>query len=398
MFDHGLSEDLWPARTGPREDELLSSWLVRLAMRHGLKLHTFCSMAWPKKSIWNRDPDKSADEELITVLSARTGCPVERAGAATLAAYEGRLYERHNPYGNTPWIMPVGVYHRTRRHFGLQFCPRCLDEDREPYYRRGWRLAFVTFCEQHRVPLSDRCPRCFEAVNFHRDEMGHRDQAMAHSLTRCHACKFDLRRTDAEPITKNEDARVVEFQERLAEALRRGWIEVPLHGPVYSHLYFTVLHQLMRLCAAGKKSAALREAVGRALKLEPPGFLTTGRDIERMGIGARRRALDMARHLLEEWPHRFVRLCRENKVWSSVLLRDLEPVPWFYWGVIYEHLYRVSYTPSDQEIRSAIAHLKRRGASLCKKSISRCLGTNNDVFRKRKSGSALAMHFVRLDC
>lgn len=386
VFDNGLEKGLWPARTGPQPDELLSSWLVRLAMAHGLKLHTFCSMAWPKKSIWNRDIDKSADGELIAVLSERTGCGRERVGATTLAAYEGWLYERHNPNGNTLWVMPVGVYHRTRRNFGLQFCPRCLGEDREPYYRRSWRLAFITFCEVHHSSLLDRCPKCGEPVNFHRDEMGRRDQAMARSLTRCHACKFDLRRSESGPITTQADERVFEFQKALAKVMQLGWVEIPPHGAIYSHLYFTVVHHLMRLCAMGEKSAVLREAVslevyeGTPAPRSPP----TGRDVERMGVAARRRALDMARHLLDGWPHGFIRLCQKNKVWSSVLLRDLEPAPFWYWSVIHAHLYRISYVPSEQEILSAISHLNRKGVPLCKKSISRCLGTNNDVFRKRK--------------
>ena len=96
----------------------------------------------------------------------------------------------------------------------------------------------------------------------------------------------------------------------------------------------------------------------------------------------------MARYLLDEWPGRFVRLCETYKVWSATLLRELEPVPFWYWRVVHDHLYRVSYTPSDEEVRSAISHLKSRGVTPCKKSISRCLGTN-DVFRKRKTRGPL---------
>ena len=40
-YDTGLSGRLWPAHVKPQQDELLSSWLVRLAMAHGVKLHTF---------------------------------------------------------------------------------------------------------------------------------------------------------------------------------------------------------------------------------------------------------------------------------------------------------------------------------------------------------------------
>src|SRR5947209_15013384 len=126
-------------------------------------------MAWPHKSIWNRDIYKSADAEVLRTLSEKTATPAERVRATTLAAYEGMLYEKHNHFGPTAWIMPVGVYHRTRRQFGLQYCPRCLADDKDPYYRRRWRLAFMVLCETHHTLLLDRCPRCGAAVNFHRN-------------------------------------------------------------------------------------------------------------------------------------------------------------------------------------------------------------------------------------
>lgn len=386
MFDHGLTENLWPARSKPQPDELLSSWIVRLAMAHGLKLHTFCSMAWPKRSIWNRDIDKSADEGLLKVLAEHTGYHIEQIRETTLSAYEGWLYERHNPYGNTLWLMPVGVYHRTRRQFGLQFCPRCLSEDQEPYYRRNWRLAFVTFCEHHSVSLLDRCPKCYEAINFHRDEMGHRSQLTAYSLTRCHSCKFDLRRADASQATEIRGECLILFQEMLMAAMRRGWIEVPSYGAIHSHLYFTVLRQLMRVCATGKQAFTLRDAI----RIEfgtgsvAPVFLNKSRDIEHLAVCERRGLLDVARCLLEEWPDRFIHLCHKYKVWSSVLLRDLTLAPFWYWNVIHEHLYRAAYVPSNQEIHSAIAYLNSNAMPLNKKSITRCLGGKNDVFRKRK--------------
>lgn len=382
----GLSGKVWPAHVKPRQDELLSSWLVRLAAAHSLKLHTFCTLVWTRrKQIWNRDIDKCADLSLLDVLVEKTSTPPARAARTTLAAYEGYLYERHNPYGNTRWIMPVGVYHRTRRRYGLQFCPRCLAEDSDPYYRRAWRLAFITFCERHRSPLLDRCPRCAAAVNFHRSELGDRRKWVAESVTLCHACRYDLRATPTARVERPADCRVLEFQGRLTGAMRRGWIEVGGYGNVYSHLYFTVLHQLMKVCATGKRAAGLREAVRRELNIKGPPTLTKScRDIEQLDVGMRRGLLDMARHLLGEWPGRFIRLCETYNVWSAALLRELVPAPFWYWQVIHDHLYRVSYTPSDEEIRSAIRYITRAGGIPYQKAISKCLGMS-DVFRKRKT-------------
>src|SRR5436305_9376665 len=106
----GISRTLWPLHIKPNQDELLSSWLTRLGMAHGMKLHTFCAVIWPHKQIWNRDIDKSADEELIDVLSLKTAVSRADVVKTTLAAYESYVYERHNPKGNTLWIMSLGIY------------------------------------------------------------------------------------------------------------------------------------------------------------------------------------------------------------------------------------------------------------------------------------------------
>lgn len=387
MPEEGPSGDLWPVHVKPQEDELLSSWLVRLARGHGVKLHTFCSVIWPGGQVWNRDIDKCAGESLLSVLTRRTGTSGAAVAETTLRAYQGRVYEKHNPLGNTTWIMPVGVYHRTRKRFGLQFCPRCLAEAAEPYYRRSWRLAFVTFCEIHHVPLFDRCPQCRAPVNFHRYELGDRNRVTAESITLCYACRYDLRETSVAPVEGPAECRVLEFQKSLTKMVGQGWAWVEGHGAVYSHLYFTVLRQMMKVFATGRRATALRECVNRALATGTPAPTLTrrDRDIERLGVGERRKLLDMALYLLTEWPWRFIHLCKTYRVWSAALLRELNPAPFWYWRVIHDHLYRIPYTPSDEEIRSAIAYLNRRGIPLNKKHISRCLGTNNDVFRKRKT-------------
>lgn len=354
-------------------------------MSHGLKLHVFTSITWRGKSIWNRDIDKSVDTEVLDVLSARTGISLEHVKGTTLAAYEGRVYEKHNPNGNTLWIMPVGIYHRTRQKFGLQFCPICLAEDKEPYFRRRWRLAFVTLCDEHRIALLDRCSACGASVNFHRDELGDRNKRVASSMTLCHSCGRDLREaaTHCEMPTVSESE--VKFQRMLMEAIGEGWVEVSRGGATYSHLYFAVLHQLMRILATGKKAVVLREAVGRACNEDfvAPVFETKNRDIERLKIGDRRRLLNMARYLLDDYPHRLISICTANRIWSATLLRDLKPAPFWYWDVIHEHLYRISYYPSDAEIDAALVYMLKRKLTLNEKALSRWLGVRA-VFRKRK--------------
>lgn len=371
----GLSGKLWPVHIKPLEDELLSSWLVRLARAHGLRLHTFCDLAWWHKAIWNRDIDKSADEEILRVLSEKTATPIERVRQTTLAAYEGWLYEKHNSYGNTRWIMPVGVYHRTRKRPGLQYCPMCLREDEDPYFRRRWRLAFVTLCERHGRLLLDRCPRCRAPVNFHRNQVDMK------SITVCFGCGFDLCKAGRhQQICRFFHARE---QQILMDIARRGWIEVPDSGLVYSHLWFDVLHQLMKLLLMGRGTQCLYRLVVKSMANQGVHTRPMIKEVERLEADDRTRLIVMATWLLDQWPRRFIDACGESDILSSVLFRDMKQVPFWYWAVVHGNLYEPSYVVSDEEVRSATAYLLSVGKKPKERTISRLLGVGQ-VFRKRR--------------
>lgn len=353
-------------------------------MAHGLKLHTFCTLLWGKRSIWNRDIDKSADEAMLTELARRTGTPLSRIKATTLADYEGGLYERHNARGNTCWIMPLGIYHRVRRMHGIQYCPRCFDEDKQPYFRREWRLAFATVCTKHRCLLYDACPRCDAVINFHRDDLGERNKQVATGMARCFICKFDLRAVCSFPL-RDIYGDSSEYQLSLMRALSEGWIDVSSKQRVYALLYFPVLRQLMKVIATRRGLrllAALCREVGMATFA--PLFPTGRTDIESLRVAERHQLKALASYLLEDWPDRFIGICITERIWSSTLLRDLEAAPFWYWSVIHAWLYRTSYCASDEEIVSAITYIGRSGGVAYQKAISDLLGAQN-VFRKRKT-------------
>lgn len=357
-------------------------------MAHGLKLHTFCTLLWGKQPIWNRDIDKCADGRILTVLECRTGATHERILATTLAAYEGKLYERHNALGNTFWIMPLGIYHRVRRMHGVQFCARCLAEDKEPYFRRTWRLALATVCIKHRCTLYDACPRCDAPVNFHRDELGERGKQVATTMARCFVCRFDLRESSISAACEVCDDSL-KYQSGLIEAMESGWIEVAGQR-TYALLYFPVLHQLMKILAVsrgGRLLAALCRETGTPPLM--PIFPTGRTDIESLRTPVRHQIKMLAAYLLDDWPERFIRICSVGRVWSSTLLRDFESAPFWYWSIVREHLYRKSYCAADTEVASAIAHINGSGGIPYQKAISHLLGAR-DVFRKRKTFTAFS--------
>jgi hypothetical protein len=197
----GFSSPLWPIRYKPLPDELLSSWLVRLAHGHGLKVQTFCNIIFGNRhQVWNRDIDRLGPEWLVHELSARTGTPPEIAYGTTLRAYEGLLYPIFKLSGALQWIQTLKMYHRKWEGFGLQFCSECLRTGPEPYFRKPWRVTFNTICVTHQCMLQDRCPNCGGGVAFHRKDMGQNEPSVGDSLAACHQCGFDLSKAAPTPI------------------------------------------------------------------------------------------------------------------------------------------------------------------------------------------------------
>lgn len=208
----GVSQMRWPLPTGPHEDELLTSFLVRAAHRHGLSPYHFCAFHFPGVPVWSRDIDHSASDALIAVVAVKAGLPPARVAQTTLRSAEV-LLRQGEACGLAPWINRVGIYHRLRRRWGLQYCPDCLAE--QLALRRAWRMSFIVACSRHRRLLQDACPRCDAPLAIHRQML---------SAQLCHQCSHVLGRTPQDLNTPIDE--VLQAQSYFERALRNGSTQV----------------------------------------------------------------------------------------------------------------------------------------------------------------------------
>ena len=186
---------LWPNHFKPLPDELLGSWIVRLAHAHGYKVEWVSQrFVGRDASLWTRDADKDASPQLRSALRAVTAATDAQIDSTTLKAYEGYVSGRVTINGRSSWIAPITVFHRARLRAGLSCCSLCLACDEQPYYRRAWRLSFNTVCARHGVDLIDGCPRCRAALTPHRLDIGPDGFSPKRGLmARCAGCGYDLR-------------------------------------------------------------------------------------------------------------------------------------------------------------------------------------------------------------
>ena len=193
-----------------------------------------------------------------------------------------------------PWLNSVGIYHRKRKGFGLQYCPQCLAEG--AFYKKEWRLSFVTACLDHNCSLSDCCGRCQAPICFHRNDA---------LMLNCWCCGF--------PLGKPASAYDSGLEERIAgqRMLMRLLNEQSANvgfSPIGSPPYFAGISLLLRTI---KTKLA---HVDKASLVYPPIVHCAGERIELQRLGSRAEQCRVVFRLLNGWPESLVELGAELRL------------------------------------------------------------------------------------
>lgn len=158
---------LLPFRPKPKQDELLSSWLVRLARGYRMRIDDFLSSTDIGAYIRSFDCDRIRSGGLFALLCDRTGTAHVRLPFSD--AVESRS-------ANWSWLIPLGRSGRNTQSVGFQICPLC-----------GFRIHSYAFSLFGLRRACDEVDGTFE---------------------RCDRCSFDLRSAvpGQQPLFQHENA------------------------------------------------------------------------------------------------------------------------------------------------------------------------------------------------
>ncbi|WP_392713372.1 TniQ family protein [Rhizobium ruizarguesonis] len=169
----------WPIITTPQPDELLSSWLHRLAYSNGVPARAFARVLGLNSGMWSAALDLRLPIDVANQLQTYAGVSLHQLTTMTLShTLPNQL------------LLPLRNSRRRDRSTWLQFCSQCLADDAHPYFRRRWRLATRVACDTHGSRLRDRCPSC-------RSHVAAFDQSELVPQHYCALCGYDLRRASA---------------------------------------------------------------------------------------------------------------------------------------------------------------------------------------------------------
>lgn len=362
----------FPLKLRPQEDELLSSWLIRLALLHRTMPSTFTNLYLPetKNKLWSADFDLQADLTVISMISEKSNISVEVLQDMTLRSFEGYLFEEiYRKTGGTTFVNPLGMRGRKSTLPGLRYCPLCFKEDEHPYFRKQWRLTISVVCLKHKCFLSGCCSFCRTPISPY---LSCREGYIGN----CYRCGENFVADDTDLVMA--DADLLEIAQYLHTVLEDGYVLIG-DKPVYSHLYFIVFYQLLKLLISRKYGPQLCAGVG----LEWPPIC--GNRIFKTALPEDQAImLVKVAWLLDEWPDRLIRVCERQRLLSSALLRGMEnKVPFWYREVVIRTLYRPDRTVSEDEIRAAIRYMQSKDMIISELTLSRLLGVHQ-LFRKRE--------------
>lgn len=311
----------WPILVNIEPDEILSSWLIRIAVAHGCDPISLSNYLWGNWRCWTIDIDRGIPKKHLETLSFFTCIPSKNINLTSLS-YAIKAFTGTNQltHAYCPFVIPLGSSNR-KRHSGFQFCPQCLKEDTNPYYRIHWRIAWNVCCLTHHCLLLDKCPCCNELVEPHLINV------QTQNMNYCVHCNFDLSRA----ITSKTSPALELIQNEAIKTVNDGqnnWSTYTVSSTHWFKLlrYFISLLRKARKYPSSNLSKYIRNLGINSNLIDRP---KTGLAFELLPINERIQFLEAAGLMMKLAADTFEKPCFEFQLTQRTFLinKQLPPFP-----------------------------------------------------------------------
>lgn len=343
----------------PFKDELVTSWIVRNALHYGIKPSSLSTLITANTDAWKGDLDTYISPRHLKSIVMSVN--IDESTVYKLSFY-GSCDYFYNQTERTPqvkWVMPLSRGLK-KTQFGLQYCPCCLANDgKRPYFRKHWRLAFMTACPEHSVQLHDQCPNCLNPIDLKRLQKNVED-ILYHpeDIVHCATCGFDLRTTQY--TLASSDELEINHVNYLQSTLGYGSVGNLFFS--YSNLYFEGIRRLLSFLVCSPKGKNLFLLLLQAFEMQQNCYHTAmGRNLEpeRLSIDLRRTGLIMIRYLLTDWPESFVTACKASNTSSHLIKTPYLEFPYWVIDAMFFRIQQYKHTACNDEKASITAHFNK---------------------------------------
>lgn len=355
----------------PQQNELLSSWLIRVAFAHGMTLNNFFSrfIRHDGTALTRTDIDFQYNPKLWNALAEKSKIDIKTIQDLSLRSEEGYLFACNECLYPPAQIRKL-VDRRT--HFGLMYCPKCLEEDEHPYFRKEWRYLFSNACPKHGIYLKDRCGVCFEPIRLNKMHIDNK-------IVFCHNCKRDLR--VARPIkVLKEYSEGLEAILWFQNGLKNGYFII--ENTKVSSLVIFQTYTYLRYLINGQKNLKLNsfaildnyKALCKKLQhynskkcgpIYKDFFLTT-----------------MIYHLFQNYPNNLQTFTYDNNLTHRDFIHGFKDIPFWYKNIIDSVIpmqNTVGREISENEVIEAIKYLDKLGIKITQKNVAEIVGCHFSI-------------------
>lgn len=370
---HELTNENFTIIPIPLEDEILSSWIVRVAYAHKTHPHTFVNqyLNYRPYSFFLSECDLTLDEAMLNTIYEKCRYNID-VRSLMLTTYDGYIQE--NIYDNNPTIF---FTHQ-------KYCPICLREDKVPYFRKKWRVVFYNICHKHSCYLYEHCPSCKSKLDI--SKMYNNKLPYTH----CHKCGFELKKGRKLPIHKKHISNL-EYQNRIFKIIHDGYIQLD-KTPVYSLLFFEVFSKLSKLILLNKKHAFIDK--------HPLFFLIKNAEqrnvnhpiFKKINAKAQSGLFGLMIYIFDNFPHNLESYILQNQLTYYNMTTKVPYLPFWYEitvNAITPRYLPHSMTVTKEEVEHAKQYLTSIGKTVNKINLTLLLGCNfyssdNDLFTYMK--------------
>lgn len=324
-----------------------------------------------KNSYARKDLDFYNNQEFFDRLSSKSILSRDELIKMSLRGDEGYLFINQSLY--PPHQIRRLIDKRT--HNGLMYCPKCLKEDKIPYWRKKWRYFFYTACSEHKIFLTDRCWHCYSPIKLLKTKK-------QTALNYCHNCGADLSLTGTyRYVLPNEYG--IEAIKWFEEGFNRGYFEID-GEKIWSSMFFHIFCRLYYLLDVKQDlvfdSFPMIEEYKQICKnLEIYNSKKASAIYKSFYINT------MIYHLFQNYPYNFLEFIKSNNLTYREFTHGLKYIPFWYenlLSILIPKQNKIGREISELEVVGAVKFLKSQNKIVNQLNVAEIVGCHFTIHKK----------------